>query len=186
MASQLLIGQITDENLTALHQWCENRRTLLKPTVSSYANGRKELWLKRYCDLRRKPTISEGYRDERIERLGERLLPGFDIGLLLLYAPGTRINLHRDHTVFQPMTAAVNLGQATFVMTEQPRKGEKLQPDYYALNDGDCICFNSQVLHGIMPVEQERHLYHFLASETSISRAQPLTASSRVQWKIFH
>jgi hypothetical protein len=156
MPYKSLIGQITDENLTALYQWCENHRALLKPTVSSYANGRKELWIKRYCDLRRKPTISEGYRDERIERLGERLLPGFDIGLLLLYEPGIRIKKHRDHTVFQPMTAAVNLGQATFVMAQQPRKGEKLQLDYYALNDGDCICFNSKVLHGIMPVEQER------------------------------
>ncbi|MDY7015525.1 MAG: hypothetical protein SVX43_18400 [Cyanobacteriota bacterium] len=156
MPSPTLIGRIVGENLTSLHQWCEDHRSLLYPTVSPYARGRKELWIKRYCDLRKIPTIKDGYRDERIEALGERLLPGFDIGLLLLYQPGTKIGLHRDHTVFKPMAAAVNLGQATFVMAEQPRKGEKVRPIARTLNDGDCISFNTKILHGIEPVASER------------------------------
>ncbi|MFP4009671.1 MAG: hypothetical protein ACLFV6_16970 [Spirulinaceae cyanobacterium] len=150
------ISQINDSHLLALHQWCEERRPLLRPTVSRYAKNRRELWIRRYCDLRSPATISDGYRNDRIEQLGERVLPNFDIGLLLLYSPGTQINLHRDHTVFEKTAVSINLGQATFKIAQTPRKGEKLNPQRYRLQDGDVIRFNSKLLHGIEPVQIER------------------------------
>lgn len=156
-----VIGQIQGDNLAALKQWCNEHKSLLKPTVSTYATGRKELWIKRYCDLRRKPTITEGYRDERLERLGERLLPGFHIGLVLLYSPGVRISLHRDHTVFKEIGVGINLGEATFLMAEMPKKGEQLNPISYPLKDGDCLQFNTKILHGIEPVKNERWGIYF-------------------------
>lgn len=150
------IGKIRRQNLRDLHDWCENHRYLLKPTISHYAKGRKELWIRRYCDLKKQPTITEGFRDERLEALGDRVLANFDIGLLLLYQQGVKINLHRDHTVFSATTVSVNLGEATFLMAEMVQKGEKLQPQYYHLTDGDVIRFNCKILHGIKAVNKER------------------------------
>jgi hypothetical protein len=150
------IGKITGKNLEELHQWCEDRKHLLKPTLSRYAIGRKELWVRRYCDLRKTPTITEGFRDERLEALGERLLPDFHIGLVLLYQPGVKIGLHRDHSVLKPLAASVNLGEVMFLMAELPCKGEKLKPKRYHLKDGEVTRFNTKILHGIEPVISER------------------------------
>jgi hypothetical protein len=150
------IGKIQGQNLQDLHDWCQNHRYLLKPTISRYANGRKELWIRRYCDLKKQPVITEGFRDDRLEALGDRVLPNFDIGLLLFYQPGVKINLHRDHTVFSPTAVSINLGEATFLMAEMVKKGAKLQPEYYHLTDGEVIKFNSKILHGIKAVNKER------------------------------
>lgn len=145
------IGKIRGDSLVDLHQWCKDHNHLLKPTMSRYATGRKELWIRRYCDLRRNPAITEGYRDERIEALGEHLLPGFHIGLVLLYPPGIEIKLHRDHSAFKPVAASVNLGDAVFFMT-QPS-----QPSIsYSLSDGDAIRFDVKIPHGVEPVSNER------------------------------
>lgn len=150
------IGKIQGQNLRDLHYWCQNHRYLLNPTVSQYAKGRKELWIRRQCDLRKQATISEGFRDERLEALGDRVLPGFDIGVLLLYQPGVKINLHRDHTVFDSTAVSINLGEATFLMAEMGKKGTELKPQYYPLTDGDVIKFNCKILHGIEAVNTER------------------------------
>lgn len=150
------IGYIQGHHLLALHQWCFEQRPLLQPTVSRYAKGRRELWIRRYCDLKSPATISSSYRNDRIEQLGDRVLPNFNIGVLLLYSPGTNINLHRDHTVFEKTAVSVNLGQAIFKIAQTPRKGEKLNPQHYHLQDGDIIRFNSKLLHGIEPVKIER------------------------------
>ena len=42
-----VIGKIQGDNLAALKQWCNEHKSLLKPTVSTYATDRKELWIKR-------------------------------------------------------------------------------------------------------------------------------------------
>ena len=106
--------------------------------ISRYAKGRQELWIRRYCDLCKNPTITEGFRDERLEALGEKVLPNFDIALLLLYQKDIKINLHRDHTVFQPIAVGVNLGDVVFLMAQMPQKGEKLQPQYDYLSRWRC------------------------------------------------
>lgn len=146
------VRKIQGNDLEKLHQWCEERRELLTPTQSGYARGRQELWLRRECDLGKNPTIIQGYRDEFIENLGEQILPGFYIGLLLLYAPDTCIKLHRDHTVFAPIAATINLGDAVFLMAETKQDF----PDRYALEDGEVIQFNTKKLHGIEAVTSER------------------------------
>ena len=156
-----IIGKIKNQNLIDLHNWCENHRHLLKPTVSTYAKGRQELWIKLSCDLRKNPQIKASFRDERIEQLGKRLLPDFHIGLVLLYPKGTRINLHRDHTVFEKIGVGINLGNATFITAETPRKGETIKPIYYPLNDGDCYQFDTKQLHGIESVKEERWGIYF-------------------------
>ena len=150
------IGRLQGKNLQELHNWCQNYRYLLKPTISQYATGRKELWIRRYCDLRKQATITEGFRDDRLEALGDRVLPNFDIGLLLFYQPGVKINLHRDHTVFSSMAVSINLGEATFLMADMVEKGAKLKPEYYYLTDGDVTKFNCKILHGIEAVNKER------------------------------
>ena len=151
-----LIGKIKGKNLEDLRQWCVDHKHLLKPTLSRYATGRQELWIRRYCDLGKTPTITEGFRDERLETLGEYLLPGFHIGLVLLYQPGVRIRLHRDHTIFKPLATSVNLGDVTFLMAKAPCKGEKLEPKSFHLADGDVIKFNTKILHGTEPAVSER------------------------------
>ncbi len=89
------------------------------------------------------------------------MLSGFHIGLVLLYSPGVRINLHRDHTVFDKVAVGINLGEATFLMAEMPKKGEKVKPISYPLEDGDCLKFNTKILHGIEPVKQSRWGIYF-------------------------
>ncbi|MBP0017948.1 MAG: hypothetical protein J7647_10375 [Cyanobacteria bacterium SBLK] len=140
------IGRIKGENLANLHSWCEEHRKLLSPTLSRYARGRQELWLRRYCDLRRDPTIVQGYRNERIEALGERLLPGFHIGLFLLYPPKTCILPHRDHGCLAPTAVSVNLSDVVFVLNEERHE----------LKNGDVTRFNSKSLHATEPKETER------------------------------
>jgi hypothetical protein len=150
------IGRIQGQNLQDLHDWCQNHRYLLKPTISRYAVGRQELWIRRYCDLKKQPVITEGFRDDRLEALGNRVLPNFNIGVLLLYQPGVKINLHRDHTVFSPTAVSINLGAATFFMAEMEKKGTELKHQYYSLTDGDVTRFNCKILHGIEAVDNER------------------------------
>ncbi|HEY9295748.1 MAG TPA: hypothetical protein VIQ31_05135 [Phormidium sp.] len=149
-------GTIRGANLDSLHQWLKEHRSKLQPTVSKFAVGRKELWIRRYCDLRRNPTIKEGYRNDRIEALGERVLPGFHIGLVLLYAPGTCIKLHRDHGVFQPITVGVNLGRGVFCVANHNMNTHDTQVNRLELEDGDVIQFNNKIPHATEPSEQER------------------------------
>lgn len=157
-----LIGRVKGQSLRDLKQFCQEHYSLLKPTISTYATGRKELWIRRQCDLRKTPTILEGYRHQRLEDFGERLLPNFHIGLLLFYPPQTQIKLHRDHTVFEKIGVGVNIGKAKFLMAETPKKGEKkIQPISYFLNDGDCLKFNTKILHGIESVNKERWAIYF-------------------------
>jgi alkylated DNA repair dioxygenase AlkB len=151
-----MVGKVQGQNLYDLHDWCQNHRYLLKPTVSQYATGRQELWIRRTCDLRKQATITEGFRDDRLEALGDRVLPNFDIGILLLYQPGVKINLHRDHTVFASTAVSINLGEATFLMAEMGKKGTELKPQDYPLTDGDVLKFNCKILHGIEAVNKER------------------------------
>lgn len=152
-----LIGKLQPQAIADLKEWLEARRHLLKPSLSRYAPGRAELWLKVACDLRSPPTLSPGYRDERIEALGERLLPGWDIGLILKYPPKVAIGLHRDHRVFAAREAvAVNLEETNFLMAARPQAGENPRPTAFCLQTGDCISFNPKKLHGTTPIETER------------------------------
>lgn len=140
------IGTIQGKNLKDLHQWCEDHKSILSYTVSRYATGRQELWIKQKCDLKKNPTITEGFRDDRLESLGNRVLSNFDIGLLLFYPKGIEIKPHRDHTVFDTMAVCINLGKANFFIGEEN----------YNLSDGEIIKFNCKIVHGVQKVDQNR------------------------------
>lgn len=54
-----IFGQIS--NVTELLAFCESHQHLMQNTLSTYAQGRKELWIKHKCDLRKQATITEGF-----------------------------------------------------------------------------------------------------------------------------
>lgn len=147
-------GSLSEQASIELRLWCNKHRNLMTPSKSRYAQGRWELWIRRKTDLRRNASVVEGYRNERIEALGERILPHFDIGLLLLYPRGVEIRWHQDHRIFQPIAVSVNLGDAKFGILPKIEKHQK--PQFFEVGNGDIIKFNCKLEHCIEPVSKER------------------------------
>lgn len=144
-------------NVTELLAFCENHQHLMENTVSNYANGRKELWIKYKCDLRKNPTMIEAFNHPQLNNLGNKVLPNFDIKLLLFYPPNTQIKLHRDHSVFSNLGVGINLSPSTFLITHDINK----PPKETKLKTGYCYRFNTKLLHGIKPVKLPRYAIYF-------------------------
>lgn len=147
----------TISNVTELLAFCENHQHLMQNTLSKYAQGRKELWIKNKCDLRKQATITEGFNHPKLNELGNKLLPNFDIGLLLFYPPNTQIKLHRDHSILSNIGVGINLSPSTFMITDDINKA----PMEIKLKTGYCYRFNTKLLHGIKPVTSHRYAIYF-------------------------
>ena len=145
-------GSLSSDTLEYLLQWCEDKRHLLSPTLSSYAKGRQELWIKKRCDLRKDFCITPAYKDQYINQLGNLVLPGFDIGLLLYYPAATNITPHRDHTVFNKTAICINMTETSFFINDDPSKPYK----GYRLKKGDVIEFNCKHLHSTKLLDKDR------------------------------
>lgn len=152
------LGIIAD--LPELYAWVKKHQQIMTPTISRYAQGRRELWIKRKCSLQRKPVISQGYFDKRLYRLANNVLPNFDIGLFLYYPPHTQITPHKDHFVFNNDAVLINLGDATFVHDNKE----------YPLTDGVVWQFDCKVTHAIKPVSKDRYSFIFWTLKPSFRR----------------
>lgn len=138
-----LKGRLGEQTLTNTELWCNQIKPLLNPTLSTYAKGRQELWIKKKCDLKKNFTLTSSYEDEFISSLANAVLPNFDIALVLFYPAGTNINPHRDHTVFASTAICINLQDTIFNITDDPNKHFVR----YNVNKGDVIQFNCKHLH---------------------------------------
>lgn len=148
-----VIGRIQSA-LADLHQWA-NQQPVSTLIQSRYARGRLEAYYGMGITLSKQPERYAALDDERVNALGDRLLPGWHSALLCKYLPGICIHPHRDHTCFERWAVMVNLGDAIFI--EYPDKERITTP----LRDGDVVRINTKILHGIEPVPSERYSLTF-------------------------
>ncbi len=139
------IGYIRSD-LESLREWCIQQSATEQTIVSRYAFGRTHKWFGYDVRMTKCPKITQGYRDYRVARLGDLLVPGWDCALLCHYRPGASMSAHRDHRVFEPRLVLVNVGYATLQVGNQ----------HHYLQDGQVISFDSNNEHRLYPVPAER------------------------------
>ncbi len=149
------LGKINSVNLVELKQLCLEYERKMFPS-NNYAPQRREVHIRRFVrlpktrnDMPKVDLISEKlggkyiiqFRDiERVEALGDRLLPGFHQGIMMFYPSGANMKRHRDHWIYAKGAAQVNVsGNAVFTLNGLD----------YALTDGDCIGFDNTLPHSV-------------------------------------
>ncbi|MHC5596183.1 MAG: 2OG-Fe(II) oxygenase family protein [Nostoc sp.] len=134
-------------DIKSLHDLCNRQSNNMKSMPSSnIAFGRTHKPLGNEVILVYPPVINKGHWDETVNRLGDRILPGWNCALLCHYRPGGGMTEHCDHSVFEPLVASVNIGRATF----------RIGKEEYHLEDGQVIQFNSNIPHELLPVVSDR------------------------------
>jgi|GEM_PF-1198288 len=167
-------GKLEGEKLAQVQDWCESVKHLMFPSTSGYADGRRELHLRRFVKLTsaksgRKAEVktinSSMYpRSTEIEALGEKLLSDFHQALVLFYPAGTQIKVHRDSPAYASGAAQINvIGRAQFSISgcQDTRRMES-----YWLEPGDCISFDNKQPHGIERVLSDRWCICFFKLKT--------------------
>ncbi|MBN4000565.1 hypothetical protein [Nostoc sp. LPT] len=133
-------------DLQSLHDWCNHQFSMKSMASSRVAFDRTHKWFGYEVILLPNAVINPGNWDARVNRLGDRILPGWNCALLCHYCPGGGMIEHCDHSVFEPLVALVNIGRATFRIDNQE----------HHLEDGQVIKFNSNIPHELLPVVSER------------------------------
>ncbi|WP_375514395.1 cupin domain-containing protein [uncultured Nostoc sp.] len=133
-------------DLQSLHDWCNHQFGMKSMPSSEIAFGRTHKWFGYEVILLNPALIKKGHWDETVNRLGDRILPGWNCALLCHYPPGGGMKRHRDHSVFELLVALVNIGRATFRIDNQE----------HHLEDGQVIQFDSSIPHELLPVVSER------------------------------
>jgi hypothetical protein len=161
------LGKVSFNELVALKEWLRHIEPSMIKSVSSYAQGRRELHLRHFVKLAGKDaqklgdevvkipdSVAKKYKSELIESIGERLLPGFHEGLVLHYPKGTLIKPHRDSRAYSKGAATINIiGNATFLISpNQDATNMKSIP----LGEGDQIRFDNKQPHAIAKVQEDR------------------------------
>lgn len=134
-------------DLQSLHDWTYHQFGMKSMSSSRVASGRTHKWFG-YEVILLKPNakINPGNWDERVNRLGDRIFPGWNCALLCHYRPGGRMIRHCDHSVFEPLVVLVNIGRATLCIDNQE----------HHLEDGQVIKFDSSIPHELLPLVSER------------------------------
>ncbi|MEH1999291.1 MAG: hypothetical protein V7L00_11170 [Nostoc sp.] len=137
-------------DLQSLHHLCNHQFGMKSMPSSNIAFGRTHKPFGNEVILVYPPVINKGHWDETVNRLGDRILPGWNSALLCHYPPGVGMKRHRDHRVFEPLVALVNIGRATFCIDTQGYSNK------YHLEDGQVIKFYSNLHHELLPVVSDR------------------------------
>lgn len=161
------LAKISPKELTELKDWIKYIHPFMTDTVSSYAVGRKDLHLRHSVKFIKSTekgrsdevtkvsdSLSERYKWQLVESIGERLLPGFHQALVLYYPKGTSIRPHRDSRAYDTGAATINIvGNAKLLISpnQDPNNMES-----FNLEEGDQIRFNNKQLHAISEVKEDR------------------------------
>lgn len=154
-----------------LLQWCQKLESLMTPTISKYTENRKELWLKRKCNLAKIPVFNPGYQDERLFNFANQVVPNFDIGLLLKYDINGLIKPHGDHKVFKPHAAMININEPVYFHSADWGASESLVKK---LEIGEIVYFNCKKKHWFLPLPRIRWsiiLWHLKEEYLEVSNA---------------
>jgi hypothetical protein len=130
--------------------------SLLEDDVSTYAKGRRRLWLEAEPTLVRNFTLTEAIQDERTWTwLLKNVWPGADLGLLSRGPVG--IKMHRDATYAGWEAYGLNLGETvTFGYQEcygsfkYGNQDDSAPITEVILEPGDVFRFNPKNPHGIL------------------------------------
>ncbi|OYD90541.1 hypothetical protein CDG76_30410 [Nostoc sp. 'Peltigera membranacea cyanobiont' 210A] len=133
-------------DIKSLHDLCNHQFGMKSMPSSEIASGRTHKWFRSEVILVHPAVINKGHWDERVNRLGDRIFPGWNCALLCHYRPCGGMKPHPEHSVFEPLVALVNIGRATFRIDNQE----------YHLEDGQVIHFNSNNTHELLPVVSDR------------------------------
>ena len=161
------LGKVSPTELSKLKEWLKYIEPFMIKSVSTYAQGRRELHIRHFVKLAGKDSkklgdevvkipdsVAKSYQSELIESIGERLLPGFHEGLVLHYPKGTLIKPHRDSRAYMLGAASINIiGNATFFISDN-QDASNMFPTQ--LGEGDQIWFDNKQPHAIAKVEQDR------------------------------
>ena len=182
------LGKLEGAELALLQDWCKSVKSKMFPSVSQYADGRRELHLRRFVSLAgaksEKKTVvktvdSSMYPGaEMIEALGEKYWPDFHQALVLYYPAGTQIKIHRDSPAYASGAAQINvMGRARFSISgcQDVRKMES-----YWLEEGDCITFDNKQPHGIERVTSDRWCVCFFKLKAEYLESQKVEQLSLV------
>lgn len=135
-------------DLDSLKAWCRAQTPTMPASVSQYVRGsRKEKWFEMGWKLSIPVETFDADRDPRIHQLGQRLYPGNHACLFLYYPVGSYILPHRDHTTSEAWVVQINLGCPITLSVGEDR---------YQISDGECIGFNSKLLHSTSPATADR------------------------------
>ena len=137
-------------DIKSLYDLCNHQFNMKSMPSSEIAFDRTHKWFGYEVILVHPAVIKKAHWDETINRLGDRILPGWNCALLCHYPPGVGMKRHRDHPVFEPLVALVNIGRATFRIDTQGYHKE------YHLEDGQVIKFYSNIFHELLPVVSNR------------------------------
>jgi quercetin dioxygenase-like cupin family protein len=133
-------------NIKSLYDLCNHQLGMKSMPSSKIASGRTHKWFGYEVILVHPAVIKKGHWDETVNRLGDRIFPGWNCALLCHYRPGGGMKPHPEHSVFEPQVALVNIGRATF----------RIDNEEYHLEDGQVIQFDSSIIHELLPVVSER------------------------------
>ncbi|MBC1224794.1 hypothetical protein GNF10_22225 [Nostoc sp. UCD121] len=151
MNSVETVGYVRTD-LQSLHDWTHHQFGMKSMSSSRVAFDRTHKWFG-YEVILLKPNakINPGNWDERVNRLGDRIFPGWNCALLCHYRPGGGMIEHCDHSVFEPLVVLVNIGRATFRIGK-----DEYHKEEYHLEDGQVIQFDSSIPHELLPVVSDR------------------------------
>ncbi len=126
----------------------------MKEDVSSYAPGRRRLWLFHEANLGNPPTTKAAHFDKFWWDLGQRLYPGCQIALLTFggetenFSSDARISWHRDHSYAMPCALGISFGaKAIFGYDYSRQSGDKRK---IKLAPGTIFQFDCKHLHAVL------------------------------------
>ena len=180
-----IIGKIPNHH--ELFNWCEAQFNDGQPIGNSYSNlvyRADDRWFnwksnlqgitpdKRGLYLHR---ITKSPGDNRLNDLGNKLLPGFHSALLRRYRPplkhkgtslvGGYIKWHADHGIFEGWLAMVNIGApGQLLLAATKDQSPFSEQRYYQkidLKPGHAICFNSKYAHRSLSAQSVRYSLTF-------------------------
>jgi hypothetical protein len=159
-------GKMSEANRLALRDWAIAQKKFMYPTMNGYADGRLEMSIRRHVRVGVKKngiTVTRIIGDQfkikhgdidRIEKLGEHLLPGFHQGLLLFYPEGSFMKAHRDAPAYAKGTVSLNIESPVIFSISNCNKRENMQD--FLINPGEAVLFNNMQPHSVATTQGDR------------------------------
>ena len=134
-----------------------NIEPILGVDVSTYAPGRRRLWLEHEAPLSLFRPWLKGHKDERIWNWVTAVLHPYKFTpMFALVSKGGVIHKHRDAPSLNYRSFAINLGKVTWCYA--PNEEEPLR---YNMTGGEVFSFNSKIPHWTEEVSEDRWAFNF-------------------------
>jgi hypothetical protein len=134
-----------------------NIQPILGVDVSTYAPGRKRLWLEDDAPLSLSRPWAKGHQDERLWNWIVTVLEPYKFKPMFgLVSKGGVIHKHRDASTLNYRAFAINLGKVTWCYA--PNEESPLR---YNMVGGEVFSFNSKIPHWTEEVDENRWAFNF-------------------------